>query len=60
MYDMYPEWGPARSDEDNSAPFANRAGANWTGANRAGASWTGAEQESIDRRDGGGERTKDS
>jgi len=45
MYDMYPEWGPAknrRSDDDQPGGFA-----------------TGAVQSSLDLRDGAGERPDD-
>jgi hypothetical protein len=44
MYDMYPEWGPARLDEEHSS---NPMG------------WASPVQESLDLRDRGGERPDD-
>ncbi|MDQ3479914.1 MAG: hypothetical protein M3423_01050 [Actinomycetota bacterium] len=44
MYEMYPEWEPARGAEDHPT--------------RADA-WTGPLQESMDLRDQGGERPGD-
>ena len=44
MYDMYPEWGPAHLDDEHPANPAN---------------WSAPIQESLDRRDNGGERPDD-
>jgi hypothetical protein len=44
MYDMYPEWGPARHDEDHPAYPADTKS---------------PLQESMDLRDNGGERPDD-
>ncbi len=44
MYEMYPEWEPARGTEDGLSQ---------------GNAWTGPLQESMDLRDQGGERPDD-
>jgi len=44
MYDMYPDWGPARQADDHPTNQAT---------------WANPLQEAIDRRDNGGERPDD-
>jgi len=50
MYEMYPEWGPAAHDTEHPANPTNRA---------KEPSWATPVQESMDRRDNGGERPDD-
>ncbi len=49
MYDMYPEWGPARSRSD---AFSGRSDSDTRSRD--------ALQNALDRRDNGGERPDDS
>ncbi|HYO39797.1 MAG TPA: hypothetical protein VER39_09085 [Nocardioidaceae bacterium] len=57
MYDMYPEWGPARHRLVDPADSTGSTGS--TGSAAAGAGLLAGVQAGLDLRDNGGQRPDD-